>query len=81
MPVSQSVHYRLKWVRFPVFYKSQRDFTMKPYPLGIDNPIKVKGVFGSHKWAIYWADDMTKIATFNSQFEAYQARQSIIESL
>ena len=56
-------------------------YTMKPYPLGIDNPIKVKGVFGSHKWAIYWADDMSKIATFNSQFEAYQARQSIIESL
>ena len=54
---------------------------MKPYPLGIDNPIKVKGVIGSHKWAIYWADDMTKIATFNSQFQAYQARQSIIESL
>ena len=56
-------------------------YTMKSYPLGIDNPIKVKGVFGSHKWAIYWADDMTKIATFNSQFEAYHARQSIIESL
>ena len=56
-------------------------YTMKPYPLGIDNPIKVKGVFGSHKWAIYWADDMTKIATFNSQFQAYQARQYIIESL
>ena len=56
-------------------------YTMKSYPLGIDNPIKVKGVFGSHKFAIYWADDMTKIATFNSQFEAYQARQSIIESM
>ena len=56
-------------------------YTMKSYPLGIDNPIKVKGVIGSHKWAIYWADDMSKIATFNSQFEAYQARQSIIESL
>ena len=56
-------------------------YTMKSYPLGIDNPIKVKGVIGSHKFAIYWADDMSKIATFNSQFEAYQARQSIIESL
>ena len=56
-------------------------YTMKSYPLGIDNPIKVKGVIGSHKFAIYWADDMTKIATFNSQFEAYQARQYIIESL
>ena len=56
-------------------------YTMKSYPLGIDNPIKVKGVFGSHKWAIYWADDMTKIATFPNQFAAMQARQSIIESL
>ncbi len=54
---------------------------MKSYPLGIDNPILVKGVFGSHKWALYWKDDMIKIATFNSQFQAYQARQSIIESL
>jgi hypothetical protein len=53
---------------------------MKPYPLGIDNPIKVKGVFGSHKWAIYWADDMIKIATFNSQFQAYEARRAILES-
>ena len=52
---------------------------MKHYPLGIDNPIKVKAVMGSHKWAIYWSEDMTKIATFNSQFQAYQARQSIIE--
>ena len=51
---------------------------MKPYPLGIDNPILVKGVMGSHKWAIYWKDDMIKIATFNSQFQAYQARQSIL---
>ena len=54
---------------------------MKPYPLGIDNPIKIKQVWGSTKWAIYWKEDFTKIATFNSQFEAYQARQSIIESL
>jgi len=54
---------------------------MKPYPLGIDNPILVKGVWGSHKWAIYWKDDMTKIATFSNQHNAMMARQSIIESL
>ena len=54
---------------------------MKPYPLGIDNPILVKGVWGSHKWAIYWRDDMTKIATFSCQHNAMVARQSIIESL
>jgi hypothetical protein len=55
--------------------------TMKSYPLGIDNPILVKGVRGSHKWAIYWRDDMTKIATFSNQHNAMMARQSIIESL
>ena len=54
---------------------------MKPYPLGIDNPIKIKQVWGSTKWAIYWKDDFIKIATFPNQFVAYQARQSIIESL
>ena len=50
------------------------------YPLGVDNPILVKGVIGSHKWSIYWKDDMTKIATFHSQFQAYQARQSILSN-
>jgi|TARA_B100001939_G_C16624052_1_gene480518 hypothetical protein len=54
---------------------------MKSYPLGIDNPIKVKAVWGSHKWALYWKDDHTKIATFPNEFTAMQARQSIIESL
>jgi len=54
---------------------------MKSYPLGIDNPILVKGVWGSHKWAIYWKDDMTKIATFSNQHTAMMARQSIIETL
>jgi len=54
---------------------------MKPYPLGIDNPIKVKQVWGSTKWAIYWKEDMQKIATFSNQFIAYEARRSIVESL
>ena len=51
------------------------------YPLGIDNPIIVKGVWGSHKWALYWRDDFTKIATFSNKHNAMIARQSIIESL
>tara|TARA_R100000734_G_C3255632_1_gene55828 strand:+ start:350 stop:514 length:165 start_codon:yes stop_codon:yes gene_type:complete len=54
---------------------------MKPYPLGIDNPILIKGVIGTHKWALYWREDMQKIATFSNEFNAYQARQTIIESL
>ena len=53
---------------------------MKSYPLGIDNPILVKGVWGSHKWALYWKDSMQKIATFNDQFSAYQARSSILST-
>jgi len=54
---------------------------MKPYPLGIDNPIIVKGVIGSHKWALYWREDMQKIATFSNQFNAMEARRAIIRSL
>ena len=54
---------------------------MKPYPLGINNPIIVKGVMGTHKWALHWRDDLTKIATFNSQHQAMSVRQSIIEAL
>jgi len=50
------------------------------YPLGIDNPIIVKGVWGTHKWALYWRDDFTKIATFSNEFNAYQARQTILEN-
>ena len=48
------------------------------YPLGIDNPILIKGVIGSHKWALYWREDMTKIATFNLQFQAYEARRFLL---
>lgn len=52
---------------------------MKSHPLGIDNPIMVKGVIGTHKWALYWRDDMTKIATFSNQFTAYEARRAIVQ--
>ena len=51
------------------------------YPLGIDNPIKIKALMGSHKWALYWKDDFTKIATFSNEFVAMECRRSIIESL
>ena len=62
-------------------HRCKTPHTMKPYPLGIDNPIKIKQVWGSTKWAIYWKEDFTKIATFNSEFQAFEARRSIIESL
>jgi len=50
------------------------------YPLGIDNPIVARGVIGSHKWALYWKEDFTKIAVFPSEFVAYEARRSILKS-
>ncbi len=53
---------------------------MKSYPLGIDNPILIKGVWGSHKWSLYWRDSMQKIATFNDSFSANQARSAILSS-
>lgn len=49
------------------------------YPLGMNNPIIVKGVIGTHKWALYWRDDLTKIATFNSEHQAYQARRQLLD--
>ncbi len=54
---------------------------MKSYPLGVDNPILVKAQWGTTKWSLYWKDDFTKIATFRTQFAAYEARRAIIESL
>ncbi len=54
---------------------------MSNYPLGTENPILVKGVIGTHKWALYWREDMQKIATFPNQFQAYEARNAIIEAL
>ena len=51
------------------------------YPLGIDNPIRVKGIIGTTKWALYWRDDHQKIATFSNQFSAYDHRRAIIEDM
>jgi len=52
---------------------------MSTYPLGIDNPIKIKGVVGSHKWALYWRETMEMIAEFNDQYSAMQYRYYILQ--
>ena len=54
---------------------------MKPYPLGLDNPIKVKQVWGSTDWALYWKEDFTHIATYPNQNSALEARAKLIETL
>ena len=51
---------------------------MKSYPLGVDNPILIKGVFGSYRWALYWKETMEKIAEFNDQNSAIEYRSYLI---
>ena len=53
---------------------------MKPYPLGIDNPYRIMQEIGSTKWSIYRLDPFQKVATFKSQFQAYDARRALLKS-
>lgn len=52
---------------------------MKPYPLGIDNPYVIHGIIGNTKWGLYRRNPFQKVATFNSQTEAYDARRAILK--
>ena len=54
---------------------------MKPYPLGIDNPIAIRQVYGSTRWALYWKEDWQKLITVPNQFTAYDVRRSILKSM
>lgn len=54
-------------------------FNMKPYPLGLDNPYVVRQVMGTTRWAIYRKEDFQKVATFRSQFDAYDCRRSLLK--
>jgi len=51
------------------------------YPLGIDNPIAVKQVIGSTRWALYWREDWIKIGTFSNEFTAMGARRAILNGM
>ena len=66
---------------FPGTLESLNNLSIMAYPLGIDNPIRVKGIIGTTKWALYWRDDHQKIATFSNQFSAYDHRRAIIEDM
>lgn len=54
---------------------------MKSYPLGIDNPIAIRQVYGSTRWALYWKDDWQKLISVPNQFIAYDVRRAILKSL
>jgi len=64
---------------FPGTLESLNHLSIMAYKLGIDNPIRVKGIIGTTKWALYWRDDHQKIATFSCETNAYRARRAIIE--
>ena len=53
---------------------------MKPYPLGIDNPYQIIGLFGTTRWALYRRKPYQKIAEFATEFQAYDARRAILKS-
>jgi hypothetical protein len=53
---------------------------MTPFPLGANCPIKMRGNWNC-TWSLHWADDFTKIATFRSQYTAWQNRNAILRSL
>lgn len=53
---------------------------MKPYPLGLDNPYKIVGIYGTTRWGLYRRDPFVKVAEFASQTEAYDARRAILKS-
>lgn len=55
--------------------------TMKPYPLGIDNPIAIRQVYGSTRWALYWKDDWQKLISVPNQFIAYDVRRAILKTM
>ncbi len=55
-----------------------RDALMKPYPLGIDNPIRI--VQFANRWYLKWKDTNQTICSFASQFDAYDARRHILKS-
>jgi len=44
------------------------------------NPIRIRQVYGTTRWALYWRDDFQKIATFRSEFTAYEMRRAILET-
>jgi hypothetical protein len=52
---------------------------MKPYPLGLDNPYLIRGEIESSRWSIYRREDFVKVATFNSETAAYDARRAILK--
>jgi hypothetical protein len=57
-----------------------REELLKPYPLGVDNPYRIMQEIGSTNWSVWRLKPFQKVATFKSQFEAYEARRALLKS-
>lgn len=53
---------------------------MKPYPLGLDNPYVIRGIYGTSRWGLYDRETYHKVAEFASQTQAYDARRAILKT-
>jgi len=52
--------------------------TKKPYPLGIDNPLIIRGCIGSSKWEIIDRETRQCLGVYPNEFVAYDCRRAIL---
>lgn len=52
--------------------------TKKPYPLGIDNPMIVRGRIGTSKWEIIDRATGHCLGVYPNQFIAYDCRRTML---
>jgi hypothetical protein len=52
--------------------------TKKPYPLGIDNPMIVRGRIGTSKWEIIDRETRHCLGVYPNEFTAYDARRAML---
>jgi hypothetical protein len=54
--------------------------TKKPYPLGIDNPMIIRGRIGTSKWEIIDRATGTCLGVYPTQLTAYDCRRSMLRN-
>ena len=52
--------------------------TKKPYPLGIDNHMIVRGRIGTSKWEIIDRETRHCLGVYPNEFTAYDARRAML---
>lgn len=54
--------------------------TKKPYPLGIDNPMIIRGRIGSTKWEIVDRATGQCLGVYPNEFIAYDCRRAMLRN-